>query len=198
MVILAGGKSSRMGRDKKYLTLKEDTFLQMVLEAAEKISNNIMISLGETTQVAQLKKTVEHPVYLDREKEKGPLFGLLSTVPHLANEIFAIMPVDSPLVNPAVYIMMTKYLGGYNGVVPKDTAGMEPLQGIYRKKEFIDSARINIPEGRTSVRETVLKIPKIRYIDKEEFRSVDPELLTFKNVNIPEDYRDLLRLLGGD
>ena len=68
MVVLAGGASSRMGRDKSDLTIEGKTFLEMQIEKGRKLGINDILLSGYHGE-----KKYEYPIVPDRFPGKGPL-----------------------------------------------------------------------------------------------------------------------------
>ena len=93
MVVLAGGASSRMGRDKSDLTIEGKTFLEMQIEKGRKLGINDILLSGYHGE-----KKYEYPIVPDRFPGKGPLGGLEACFRKAKNPYCLVLGVDVPLV----------------------------------------------------------------------------------------------------
>ena len=93
MIILAGGASRRMGRDKSDLMIDGKTFLEMQIEKGEKLGISDIILSGYHGE-----KKYKYPVVTDRIPGKGPLGGLEACLRRAENPYCLVLGVDTPLV----------------------------------------------------------------------------------------------------
>ena len=93
MVVLAGGASSRMGRDKSDLTIEGKTFLEMQIEKGKKLGISDILLSGYHGE-----KKYEYPIISDRFPGKGPLGGLEACFRKAKNPYCLVLGVDVPLV----------------------------------------------------------------------------------------------------
>src|SRR3990172_5857725 len=172
-IVVAGGKSTRMGMDKRSLKLREKSFFEIAVENARKVSSNVIISLGSKDQIEDDMEGVE--VVFDEEKERGPLFALVSSLKACKKEYAALLPVDAPLLNPMVYERMAAEIEQnprLEAVIPRSPHGDEPLFGMYNVQVFLKACRETIAKGEESVAGAVSLLKNVRYLDLEEFRAV--------------------------
>lgn len=187
-----------MGCDKRMLQLGGRSFLEIALEKAVTFSDDVILSVGGDEQLLGLSETasLSVKVVFDRVSGCGPLEGLLRSLPECGHEYAALMPVDAPLLTPRIYLLMKDKLGqkqGLSGVVPKGLYGLEPLHGVYNSDRFLEACSELARSGGARLREALGKLDNIVYMDLDEFRVVDPKLLSFQNINTP---LDLERLKG--
>ncbi len=193
-IILAGGKSERMNKDKKEIKISGKTFLDIALEKARKISDDIILSLGVQDRVEGPYENVT--VAVDEEGERGPLFALVTSLKKCRNPYVALLPIDAPLLEPEIYFQMCGVLENdmnLEGVVPKSPQGTEPLFGIYLVSSFLKSCSDAVSRGFKRAIDGVNLLDKVEFIGPQEFRGVDPDLLSFYNVNTPQDLEFLER-----
>ncbi|MFQ5800129.1 MAG: molybdenum cofactor guanylyltransferase [Candidatus Hydrothermarchaeales archaeon] len=198
-IVLVGGKSTRMGSDKRELEIGGKSFFEGAVEKARKISRDIIISLGDAGQVKGDFK--DATLVIDEEKGRGPLFALASSLKRCKRSYAAVLPVDAPLLNPAIYRRMAEEIEKdptIEAVVPRSDDGPQPLYGIYRVSAFLSACNKTIARGGESVLEAISALKKVRFIDVEEFRVIDPKLLSFHNVNTPSDLKVLEEKLYGN
>jgi molybdopterin-guanine dinucleotide biosynthesis protein A len=185
-IVLAGGRSVRMGIDKRELELGGKSFFDMAIEKAHTISEDVIVSLGEENQVKE--NYGDLTVVIDEEKERGPLFALATSLKRCKEDYTAVLPVDAPLLNPGIYGIMTEEIEKepyLEAVVPRSPEGSQPIYGTYRVSSFLTAIKETISAGGDSVVEAISALKNVKFIDLEVFRTVDPKLLSFHNVNTP-------------
>ncbi|GCC10603.1 molybdenum cofactor guanylyltransferase [archaeon] len=192
-IILAGGKSRRMGKDKRTLTLGNRSFLRAVYDTMETFTQEIIISYSSPLQNGEKLNAIN--VY-DEIKGAGPLAGLISSLKAAKNETVAFAPVDAPAISPELYIYMINALESFDAVIPKKGNYIEPLIAVYKREEFLNACEKTLYAGYKHVRKAVERLEKVRYVDVEEFRQFDRNLLCLENVNTPQDYSRLKNILG--
>ena len=179
MIVLAGGKSSRMGRDKSDLLLGMDTFLNVQIRKGTELGiRDILVSgyRGEDCPV---------PVIRDRLEGRGPLGGLEACLRRAVHDKVLVLGVDIPLV-PAAELrqLMGQSAGNREPVTILSHGGKEePLIGVY-EKSLADAMRKEVIRGRGSV------FAFINHTGYDVFCSKAPEAC-FSNVNCEEDYTRL-------
>jgi molybdopterin-guanine dinucleotide biosynthesis protein A len=195
-IILCGGKSTRMGRDKASLPFGPETMLQRVIRLL-----NELVSLENVVVVAAAGQVLpdlpsEIIVARDERPERGPLEGLAAGLKALSEGIDAayVTSCDVPLLVPAFMHKLFELLEGFDIVVPRDGAYLHPLAAVYRRSVF-DSVRKLLDADRLRLRFLFEEV-RTREVPLEELRAVDPRLETLKNLNTPADYQDALRLAG--
>ena len=91
-----------------------------------------------------------------------------------------------PFLNVALLGYMVKLSHGFDAVVPRLGEGMiEPLHAIYAKT-CLDNMKMRLERNQLGVH-SFLKTVAIRYIEREECEQLDPQLLSFFNINYQSD-----------
>lgn len=186
-IILAGGRSERMGRDKKFLVFRGKSFLQRAVETAKELSDEVIVSIGTREQKAEvLARGVQGvSIAVDHLPSKGPLVGLYNALRKCSREYAVVMPCDSPLLGPEVLRSLIGMSRGYDAVVPREGKFMEPLIAVYRVKPMLEACETGIQARNWSVGEAVLRLKNIKY--------VKADAAGFLNVNTPEDMEKVLK-----
>jgi len=140
-VILAGGKSSRMGRDKALLPFGGyESMAEYQYRRLERVFKNVYISTKEN------KFNFDANLILDNSKIYSPMVAIESALNYLQDDFFLIS-VDMPLLSiEAIEKLREEYLknSSYDLYILKSTNGLEPTAAIYTKnllpkiKEYID------------------------------------------------------------
>ena len=195
-IILCGGKSSRMGRDKATLPFGPEQMLQRVVRLLGQV-----VDLGKIVVVAAPGQTLpELPVGVsvahDSRQERGPLEGLAAGLRSLSGRADAVYATscDVPLLVPSFVERMFDLLGEYDIAVPRDGQHHHPLAAVYRLTVLAHVQKL-LDADRLRPRFLFDEV-NTREVPVEELRSVDPQLSTLENLNRPEDYRSALAAAG--
>jgi molybdopterin-guanine dinucleotide biosynthesis protein A len=183
--VLAGGKSSRMGRDKALLQFGGKTLLEGALVLASTVAPKLKI-VGDPAKYAEFAPVVSD-IYLDR----GPLGGIHAALINTDTDLNLILATDLPFVAPAFlqHLIATARSTDALVTVPKLGHFFEPLCAIYRK-EFSNVAQQALIEGRNKV--DALFTAGITYlVSEEEIVAAGFSPAMFRNLNTPEDFASL-------
>ncbi|MCB9136386.1 MAG: molybdenum cofactor guanylyltransferase [Anaerolineales bacterium] len=188
LVLQAGGKSSRMGRDKALVPFRGMTMVEYILQHTEGLAQDTII----ITNTPEQYRFLGVPLFPDVIPDWGALGGLYSAIYHASQETCLVLACDMPFVNQSFLRHLLSLLPGYDAVIPhldptgnKMPAFAEPFRAAYRKS-CLGSIKEAIGEGH---RRVISFFPQmnIRFIDRQEIEVFDPGLKTFFNVNTPED-----------
>ena len=129
-IILAGGKSSRIGSDKGFLSLNEATFISHIIKAIKPFVNDIIIvSNNSDYDVYKLKRVA------DIIEDAGPLAGLYSGLNESETEYNLVLSCDVPLINGAVLNKLIKGFDAEKDIIQlKSKNRTMPLIAIYKKQ----------------------------------------------------------------
>ena len=130
-VILAGGESRRMGRDKAFLEHGGKTLLARQLETVAALRPaEILVSGRPDTDYSHLG----YPVLLDVQPGCGPMGGLERALALARSEWVLVLAVDLPGMTSAFLGRLLALSDTGSGVVPETSRGLEPLAGFYPKR----------------------------------------------------------------
>lgn len=130
-VVLAGGKSSRMGTNKSLLYIDENQpVIQRIFEALQKVNDETIVVTNHPEDFDFLQAAKVGDRYLDM----GPLAGLETAMYHIDADSFMIAACDMPFIKPGVYSYLKQQLRSYDAVVPVFDGQVHPLAGIYKRK----------------------------------------------------------------
>jgi molybdopterin-guanine dinucleotide biosynthesis protein A len=196
-IILCGGKSARMGRDKAMLPFGAgEVMLQRVVRLvgdAVPVSRLVCVA-APGQELPPLPTAVE--IVFDPIPHRGPLAGLsagMATLEQAADVAF-VTGCDTPLLKPAFIERTFNLLGDCEIAVPHDAGHWHPLAGVYRTGIL---PRINalLAAGERSLL-TLLETCHTRCVTIEELGDVDPELTSLATCNAPHEYRSAVRESG--
>jgi molybdenum cofactor guanylyltransferase len=131
VVILAGGESRRMGRDKAFLVHGGKTLLAHQLETVAVLRPaEILVSGRADTDYGHLG----YPVVLDAQPGCGPIAGVERALAVARSELVLVLAVDLPRMTPAFLGRLLALADSGPGVVPKTSRGLEPLAAVYPRR----------------------------------------------------------------
>ena len=195
-MILCGGRSSRMGRDKASLPFGSELMLQRVLRlVTEGLSGGpIVVVAAQGQELPALPASVR--IARDQNPEHGPLEGLaagMEVLDQVADTAF-VTSCDVPLLSPDVIRLLLSTPGEWDAVVPQEERFLHPLCAVYRTSTLTTIRQLL---ARDEYRPRAM-FQQVRTVcmPVETLRTVDPELLSLINLNHPEDYQRALALAG--
>jgi molybdenum cofactor guanylyltransferase len=193
-IVLCGGRSSRMGQPKAWLPFGEQTMLQRVVDVLREVVDPIVVVAAPDQEVPPLPAGVA--IVRDAQEGLGPLAGLAAGLEALAGVADAAYAssCDVPLLSAAFVHAVIDRLGDAEIAIGREHAYHHPLAAVYRTT-LAERCRELIGGGQRRPLHLV-QASHSREFDIEELRSADPELLSLRNANTPQEYADLLALAG--
>ena len=182
-LIMAGGKSRRLGQDKRFLMLGGKTCLQRVLQAYQGLFDEILV-------VADVKEPFQSMglhVVEDLIPGRATLGGLYTGLRHAAGDRVFASAVDMPCLSAETIRIVLEQADQGDIVIPDLNGKLQPMHAVYSKAclpylmELVEASRLKVQE--------LCAIPGLRLhrIPQSVFERVDPELRSFFNINTPED-----------
>jgi len=190
VIVLAGGASKRMGGNKALLRVKGVPMIERVIDAASKVSGEVIVVTSSKRASASISKVVGRGVTIieDEERGWGPLMGMVTGCKRSHAEYVAVVPCDAPYLNPRVLMELFKRAEGHDAAVPRWPNGyLEPLHSAYRRQAVLEVAQDLLKKGFRSIHRLIESLKDVVYVSVEELRPIDEKLLTFFNVNTPRD-----------
>jgi molybdopterin-guanine dinucleotide biosynthesis protein A len=180
-VILVGGKSLRMGKDKALLEIGGVPMYARMLHALEKIFNDVILVGDRPERFLDC----QWPVYSDIYPGSA-LGGLFTGLHHSATEYIFVAPCDIPFPNEALIRHLCLSVEGNDAVVPKTEDGYEPLFAVYGKSCLFPMENM-LERGMFRIR-GFYPVIKVRYIYENEIARFYKNDKTFLNVNTFDKY----------
>ena len=194
-IILCGGKSSRMGRDKGSMIIRDKPMIKHILSTLNHHINEVIIVLNNQTRIDTYGEFINADDYSytvtfveDEIKDKGPLPGIMTGLKHINGEYALILPCDSPYVSSQYIDTIFKELDeDYQAIVPYHDSEnklktSEPLHSIYNKNI--------IPEIEKLLNSDILHIKGLIEKIDSKFVLIDNKKIEkkeFRNLNRPQD-----------
>jgi len=175
-IILAGGKSRRMGKDKALLEVNGQSMLERAIALCKTITSEIIISSNHSSH-----NEFGYPVVPDEIKECGPMGGIAACLKISKTEWNLVLSVDSAFVESDLYLISEA--GKFDAVVPYSENGKEPLIALYNKTA-LPRIEENLNAGKFKMNDFLTSI-NTKLVDAQQWVEKYPQL--FYNLNRPED-----------
>lgn len=190
-IILAGGKNLRLGRNKAFEVIGGKTIIERVFERLEPISSQIVVVTSWVEFDIELNLDVE--IVADIYPDMGPLGGIYTGLTASTSNVNIVTACDMPFLNTELLEYMTEILTSYDAVVPRLANEMiEPLHAVY-SKNCLSRIDKRLAANKLSIH-AFLEEANVRYLEEDESRKIDPELLSFFNINYQTDLDKALRM----
>ena len=183
-IILAGGQNRRFGRNKALEPIEGQSLIERVIESIKPLTSQILVVTSPEKTETPFTDKVE--VLTDLYPARGPLGGIYTGLQAARSRYSIVVACDMPFLNASLLRHMLELAHDFDAVVPQlDEAKIEPLHAIYARsclagmKSMLEQDQLRI--------NSFLKTIRVRYIDKAECQELDPELLSFFNINYRSD-----------
>jgi molybdopterin-guanine dinucleotide biosynthesis protein A len=185
-IILAGGKSSRMGRPKALLLFGGEPLIAHITRALRSLFAEVIVVAAPGQELPALPVRV---VYDDLPYQ-GPVGGIYYGLRHVSGDVAFVTSCDAPFLNLRLVSQLAAQISNYDVVVPVWEERFQPLHAVYRKS-VLPLLHQQLERGELR---PVFLYDKVRTLKVEEaqIRRFDPEGLSFLNMNTPEDYATAL------
>jgi molybdopterin-guanine dinucleotide biosynthesis protein A len=181
-LVLAGGASQRMGRDKALLKLDDQRLIAIVVERMAQVCGEVLIVSGDS----ELYAGFGAPVVEDRFRDVGVLGGLYAGLRAASYELALAVGCDMPFLNPDLLRAFAEWAEGFDVALLRRGEQVEPLHAAYRRTCLLAMEAVI----RAGKRRVVSFFPRVgvRYVTLDEVAPIDPHLGSFRNVNTPAEW----------
>jgi molybdopterin-guanine dinucleotide biosynthesis protein A len=175
-VVLAGGKSRRMGYDKATLKIGEKYLIDFSLEILTGLFSEIFI-ITHHSHILTLKPVIENREVLlfeDIMPEHGALGGIYTALYHAKTPYIFVCACDMPFLNPSFIRFMASLTNGFDVIIPQSSKMLETLHAFYKRscldviKRFLVQNRNKIIDFFPAVSVHRVALSQIRFYDKQE------------------------------
>jgi molybdopterin-guanine dinucleotide biosynthesis protein A len=195
VLLLAGGRSRRMGRDKLWLLLDGAPLIERVARRLLPLAAEMLFSGAATDALAALAAALPVPARIvpDLLPDAGPLAGLHAGLTAARHDLVLALAGDLPFVNLELAAHLVGLAAGFDAVVPQTTAPdsgatmWEPLHAVYRRS-CASAIAARLARGE---RRLICFLPDVRTraVTLAEIARFDPAGRSFFNINTPDDWR---------
>ena len=194
-IVLAGGKSLRLGRNKAMESVLGKRLIERVVDRVRPLASQLLIVTSEEqTDLPPLEKT---KVLIDIYPGKGPLAGIYTGLLAARYSQSIVVGCDMPFLNTGLLRFMAEQSRGFDIVIPRLSQQIvEPLHAVYAKS-CLDRIKAQLEYNRLEIH-ALLNALRTRYIEKEEYQRFDPRFLSFLNINNQADLDRAIALASED
>lgn len=193
-VLLAGGKSRRMGQDKRFLAIGQETLYARSLAALRSVLERVIVVIAQDSPPPPIES--DALVLRDLIPNCGSLGGLYTGLQRAETEWVFVVACDMPFLDPAVIRHFIGVKAEADVVMAKLQHGLQPMHALYHRNCL--PIMEHLIQARDFKIHQLAAHPAlhIRLVTPEELRHVDPEMRSFCNVNTPADLEAARSLHG--
>lgn len=187
-IVLCGGRSRRMGRDKASLPFGGETLLERTVRIMRGCTSEVVVVAREGQAVA----AGDYRIARDPAEGLGPLAGLAAGLAAIESERAFVTSCDAPLLRPEFVRWLVEQSRGHEAAVPFVNGYHMVLAAVYSRSVLPIAQRL-VDEDRLRPL-FLIQAVDARMVSADEIRPVDPDLASFTNCNTPDSYAAALRV----
>jgi molybdopterin-guanine dinucleotide biosynthesis protein A len=193
-IILAGGKSSRLGQSKALQVIEGKSLIQWVVDRLAILSTEIIIATahGEAIPCSSAVKII---TVADIYPGKGPLVGIYSGLIASSSSQAIVVGCDTPFLSVSLLEYMTQTLADSDVALPRIGKMVEPLCAVYSKNCLAPIQEL-LERDERQIRK-LFSMARVKYVEEDEINRFDPEHLSFFNINSQADLERARKLAPG-
>ncbi len=189
-IILAGGPSSRFGRNKALVELGHKPLISYVVDACQAVVDSIIVAISgdDDTEayVAALPTNVE--LVKDAGRYRNPLNGMASGMEKLDATYSVVLACDTPFIRSEVLKFLFEKVSGFNVAIPRWPNGyIEPLHAVYKIEAVREALPCIMKDRNARISSLINELDSVRYVRTDEIKRFDPHLTCFLNINSLQD-----------
>ncbi len=190
-IVLAGGKSSRIGRDKGSLMVGEISLAERSLSKMNDLFDEVIYV---TNDQAPHPATPPFKIASDEIPHLGPLGGILAGLKNMKNKRAFIVAYDMPFVSPELVRYLIQIDEEADVVVPEIDGKLEPLHAVYGD-QCVDLISAQLSNHDSKIINFYDKANAI-HVSEEQIKKIDPDLRSFFNINTWDDIKEAMSIIG--
>lgn len=185
-IVLVGGRSTRMGRDKAVLVPDPHdgrTLTELVLAALAPYA-------GEALLAGRILPGLDVPAIPDQYAGAGPLAGITAALEATTTDLALVAACDMPAIQPALLQLLLDTARAHPtaaAVMCRTEQGLEPLLSTWRPALALPALNTALSQGVRSLRDAVTHLNIAEIIPEPRWRPADPGGDSFRNWNTPAD-----------
>ena len=191
-VILAGGKSRRMGENKALMRLGDNSLIGHVIHRMCLVTDELLLITNSPAEYAHL----DVPMHGDILPGAGALGGIYTGLRHASHNIVLCVACDSPFVEPKLLTYLVSVLGEYDAVMPYTHREIHASHNTQITLQTLCAAYSKrcLPIIESMLRDSELRVhalqerAHIKRVSPEVWQAFDSEGMSFFNINTPEDF----------
>ncbi len=188
-IVLAGGDSTRMKRDKGLLDLSSEPMVCWVVEGVSNVVDEVLVVVGSAEQYGEYSDVLgdRAEILTDIYGDGSPLVGAITGLQRARGEYALITACDMPFVSPDIVRWLFAEAEGHDGATFEWPNGwIEPFLSVYRVEHSLRIAGELFEEKNLRLRMILRRLPDIRHIPIDSLKERDPKLLTLFDTDTAE------------
>ena len=186
-IVLAGGRSSRMGRSKALLDFDGEPLIARIVATLNRLFDDVIVVASPDQELPTMPVTLVR----DDVAYQGPVGGIGYGLRAAPTEICFVTACDAAFLNGSLIAHLVSRACEYDAVVPCWRDRLQPLHAVYHRR-VLPVLEAQLARGELRAVSLVDQVRALR-IDEEEIRRFDPDGASFFNMNGPEDYAEALK-----
>lgn len=191
-IVLAGGKSKRLGIDKSFIKMNDKFLLESVVEKLSDCVGDLIVVVDGVRKKEKVEQVLKNykdvSVVIDSVKDFGPVAGIYEGLKHAKSEYCGVFSTDLPFLNKNLVNFFFKSCIGFDAAIAVwNEKYREPLHAVYKKDPMIKACEYSINIGSKKVFSCVKLLKNANYISLERIKKIYPELMSFFNINTKDD-----------
>lgn len=182
-IILAGGESNRMGRNKALLEVNGEPMIMTAYRRMNEIFDEVLL----VTNTPDIYSFIPCRTIADIYPGIGPLAGIHAALSACTSARAFVTACDMPGLNPHLIRELCGMPRGVDVVIPETPGGLEPLHAVY-DKSCLPKMEEMLRAGERRIL-SFFELAQIRLVPRGRIAALDPGYISFRNINTPEDYR---------
>lgn len=183
--VLAGGKSARFGRNKAMEPFRGERMIDRALESMRPHCDPLFVIVNDLAPYYGVRAHL----LLDLIPHQGPLGGIYTSLFFSPHDWVLVRATDMPFLAPRLLDALLDRREGCDVVVPLTGDHYEPLFALYRRS-CLQAMLGELVQRRRQII-GVFRHVKVHAVPEEEWRLLDPDGLSFRNVNTQEELREI-------
>ena len=184
-IVLAGGRSRRLGRNKAIELFGGKPLIQHVIDSVSQLDDDIVVVAAPKSQLPKLDPRVR--IVNDCYPLGGALVGILTGLKASRSKYSLAVACDMPFLNNDLIRYLMSVSRGFDAIIPRIGKMIEPLHAVY-SRNCIDAIQAQIESGNLKI-SAALDKANVRYVERDEIERYDPKHLSFININSEEDLK---------
>jgi molybdenum cofactor guanylyltransferase len=186
LIILTGGKSSRMGTNKALLPIEGKTNIEHTIETLGPLFAHTLL----VTNAPDMYSWLNVPLTTDRYPGLGPLAGIHAGLLASPCDKNLVVACDMPFVSVSLASYLVNLEENVDAIVPSWESQLQPLFAVYRRNCLSTMEKCLI-EGKLRIVNFLNQL-SVRFVETEELKLVIQNEEPFTNMNTPEEYERVL------
>jgi molybdopterin-guanine dinucleotide biosynthesis protein A len=184
-IILAGGQSRRMGRDKALIDYDGKPIIAHVIDLLRELSEDVIVVSNRSETYAPFGARIVP----DYDPPGGPLGGIYTGLSAAKNDLAIVVACDMPFLNRSLLRHLIDRAQPADAVVMLTDGEYEPLHAVYRRT-CLPSIQDHLLKGDRRVISFFDDV-RLATVPADEWRVIDPSGQSIANLNTPEDLQQL-------